>query len=91
LCSEHQRLFDQGFIALVECDPERSGRPGSGDRIQPDQVYRTGRIAHLKREAFDRVFTSRLHVNQPCVFVEPAVIEKLQSSVGSADEPPVVT
>ncbi|MBL5864351.1 translesion error-prone DNA polymerase V subunit UmuC [Serratia fonticola] len=25
LCPEHQKRFSEGFIALVECDPERSG------------------------------------------------------------------
>lgn len=25
LCPEHQKLFDDGFVALIECDPQRSG------------------------------------------------------------------
>jgi hypothetical protein len=25
LCPEHQKLFEDGFVALVECDPQRSG------------------------------------------------------------------
>lgn len=27
LCPEHERLFKDGYIALVECDPQRSGGP----------------------------------------------------------------
>lgn len=46
LCSEHERMFEEGFIALVECDPWRSGAPSSGN-IDPEQAYRTGRLAHL--------------------------------------------
>ncbi len=56
LCAEHQRLFDEGFVALVECDLERSGKPSAADRVKAEQAYRTGRLAHLKREAFAAVF-----------------------------------
>src|SRR3546814_20782436 len=27
LCPEHQKLSDAGFVALVECDTQRSGSP----------------------------------------------------------------
>ena len=53
LCPEHQKLSDDGFVALVECDPQRSGSQASG-RMKPEQAYRTGRLAHLKREAFEK-------------------------------------
>lgn len=42
LCVEHQRLFDEGYVALVECDPQRSGSPSAGDKLKPEQAYRTG-------------------------------------------------
>ena len=44
LCPEHQKLFDDGFVALVECDPQRSGSQAGG-RMKPEQAYRTGRLA----------------------------------------------
>lgn len=78
LCPEHQALFDQGFIALVACDPERSGNPSPGELIKPADAYRTGQIAHLKREAFHRIFNVPVESRRPLVFVEPAVIDKLQ-------------
>ena len=83
LCPEHQTLFDDGFVALVECDPQRSGAASSAGRMQPGQAYRTGQCAHLKREAFARVFDVPIAVDQPCVFVEPGVIEQLQAMTGS--------
>ncbi|HAT1587304.1 TPA: ATPase [Citrobacter farmeri] len=79
LCPEHQKLSDDGFVALVECDPQRSGSPAGGGRVKPEQVYRTGRLAHLKREAFAQVFDVPIAADQPCVFVEPGVIEQLQT------------
>ncbi|VUZ23913.1 Uncharacterised protein [uncultured Comamonas sp.] len=81
LCPEHQKLSDDGFVALVECDPQRSGSPSDADRMKPEQAYRTGRLAHLKREVFARVFNVPIADKQPCVFVEPSVIEQLQSMV----------
>lgn len=79
LCPEHQNLSDDGFVALVECDPQRSGSPAGGGRVKPEQAYRTGRLAHLKREAFAQVFDVPIAADQPCVFVEPGVIEQLQT------------
>ncbi|EKB27263.1 MULTISPECIES: hypothetical protein [Gammaproteobacteria] len=79
LCPEHQKLSDDGFVALVECDPQRSGSPAGGGRVKPEQAYRTGRLAHLKRESFAQVFNVPIAADQPCVFVEPGVIEQLQT------------
>lgn len=84
LCPEHQKLSDDGFVALVECDPQRSGSPAGGGRLKPEQAYRTGRLAHLKRDVFAEVFNVPIAANQPCVFVEPGVIEQLQSMVSPA-------
>ncbi|WP_273828113.1 ATPase [Pseudomonas sp. SBT1-2] len=79
LCPDHQRLFDDGFVALVECDPERSGEILESGRMKPDQAYRTGQLAHLKREAFAKVFNVPVAPELPCVFVEPGVIKMLQA------------
>ena len=81
LCPEHQKLADDGFVALVECDPQRSGSAGA--RMKPEQAYRTGRLAHLKRHVFAKVFDVPIDANQPCVFVEPGVIEQLEAMVSA--------
>jgi len=80
LCPEHQKLFDDGFVALVECDPERSGA-AAGGRLKPEQAYRTGRVAHLRRTAFAEVFNTPITAEQACVFVEPGVLDHLQAMV----------
>jgi len=82
LCAEHQKLADDGFVALVECDPQRSGSPGG--RLKPEQAYRTGRLAHIKRHVFAQVFNVPIEASQACVFVEPGVIEQLQAMVSPA-------
>ncbi|MGL6428633.1 hypothetical protein [Aeromonas hydrophila] len=84
LCAEHQKLSDDGFVALVECDSERSGSPAGGGQVKPEQAYRTGRLAHLKRKVFTELFNVPIAAEQPCVFVEPGVIEQLQTMVSPA-------
>ena len=81
LCAEHQKLSDDGFVALVECDTQRSGKASGADRLKPEQTYRTGRLAHLKRDVFATVFNVPIAADQACVFVEPGVIEQLQTMV----------
>jgi len=83
LCPEHQKLLDDGFVALVECDPQRSGSPTNG-RMNPKQAYRTGRLAHLRREVFAQMFNVPIADDQACVFVEPGVIEQLQTMMEAA-------
>jgi len=83
LCPEHQKLFDDGFVALVECDPERSGSRADG-RSKPEQAYRTGRVAHLRRTAFAQVFNVPIAAEQACIFVEPGVLDQLQAMVAPA-------
>ena len=82
LCAEHQKLADDDFVALVECDPQRSGSPNGS--VKPEQAYRTGRLAHLKRHVFSKMFNVPIEANQPCVFVEPGVIEQLEAMVSPA-------
>lgn len=65
--------------------PQRSGTPSGSGLMKPDQAYRTGRLAHLKRDAFARVFNVPVAAEQPCVFVELGVIEQLQAMVPATD------
>ncbi|MCD9008269.1 ATPase [Luteimonas sp. XNQY3] len=83
LCEEHRRLFDAGYVALVECDPQRSGLKPEAGCLKPEQAWRSGRLAHLKREAFADVFNVPVKDDQACVFVEPGVIAQLQSMTES--------
>ena len=81
LCVEHQQLFDAGYVALVECDPQRSGLSTEDARLKPEQAYRTGQLVHLKRTVFADVFNVPIAANQVCIFVEPGVIEQLKTMV----------
>jgi hypothetical protein len=80
LCPEHQALYDQGYIALVPCDPKRSGNPIPGQFVKPAEAYRLGgTIGHLKREVFAQVFDVSVDPKLPLVFVDPEVIARLEA------------
>lgn len=77
LCPDDKARYDAGYIALVECDPSKSGSPGSGHLMDPSKVYRTGRIVHLRRAAFAQIFTTPVKETVPLVFVEPGILDPL--------------
>ena len=77
LCPENERQSKEVYVALVECDPQRSGGAPSSGSMRPEQAYRTGRLAYLKREAFAKVFNVPVSAVQPCVFVVLGVIDQL--------------
>lgn len=73
LCPEHQKLHDDGYVALVECT-----NGGSDADMKVWEANRTGRVAHIKRDAFKRVFNVPLDPKLPMTFVDAEVIDKLQ-------------
>ena len=89
LCHSHQELFDQGFVALIEIDPARSGNPAAGALVKPGQEHRTGRVAFLKREKYGQIFDIPIEPDWPSVWVEPAVIDRLQTIAGEDPGPAV--
>jgi hypothetical protein len=81
LCESHQESFDTGYVALIECLPQSSGNPSHGAMVKPGQERRTGRVAYLKREACAVIFNIPIAPTCPCVWVEPTVLELLQSKI----------
>jgi hypothetical protein len=69
LCAEHQKCHEDGFLALVECDPQKSGTAAPDGSLKPEDAYRTGVVAFLKRETFNQLFTVQVPVNMPAVYV----------------------
>jgi hypothetical protein len=74
MCGEHQKLMDDGYIALVEATG-----PQGATTLRQDNAIRTGNICHLKRSVADAIFNVAIPIGIPMLFVEPGVIEKLQS------------
>lgn len=83
LCPEHQALYDEGFMALVAVDEAKSKISPDGI-ITPDGAYRTGTVAHVRRTVVDRLFRAPIPQEQPLMFCEPELIDKLQAMVDDA-------
>ena len=75
MCDEHQKLKDDGYIALVEVDPKKSSGQGL------DEVWRTGRLTHLRSRVWSNVFDTPVPSKGLC-FVEIGVIDKLERKAG---------
>lgn len=73
LCEQHNKLKEDGYIALIEATKSPAG-----------DAVRTGTFAHIKQEAFAKVFNEPVP-EKMIAFVEPEVIQILQSMV--APEP----
>lgn len=54
LCPEHEKLHQEGYVALVAVDKDKSRV--RGNTANPGEVYRTGDIVHIRRSAFGKVF-----------------------------------
>lgn len=72
-CPSCQKYLDNDFIALVETRDPNPGRSTIGI-----DVPRSGNFAFVKRKAFSRIFDMSVP-DLPMIFVEPGVIDKLQS------------
>lgn len=85
LCPEHQKLFDAGYVALVGADPDKSELLANGN-IKPEGAYRTGKLIHLRREAFARTFDTAIPDTLPMVFCDDEVIALLTERAAQAEE-----
>jgi hypothetical protein len=71
MCPEHQKLQDDGYTAMIEV----SNKPtGLADAI------RTGQIAHVRNEAWPRIFDSQPPAGG-IAFAEVGLFAKLQEKV----------
>lgn len=71
---EVQDQIDKGFVALVEIDPEKS-TPGRNGNLKPQDVWRTGRLAYLRKEKFEQIFNRP--ADTPFVWIDAEVLERL--------------
>jgi hypothetical protein len=79
LCPEHQKMWDDGFVALVEAEDNGMETVGLED------ADRTGRIAHVKATAWERIFNMP-PPDGPMAFVQPGVLDALQRLVNSNED-----
>jgi len=89
LCPADQDKADQGWIALVEVDPEKSfagsgqaGVKSANQVMKPQDAYRTSRIIHIKKATFEKVFN--VPSDQPVCFLDIEAFSRLKSDYEQA-------
>jgi hypothetical protein len=80
LCPDCMKLHEDGYVALIACDDELSDKTSDGN-VKFDGAYRTGNVAHLKREAAGRMFNVDIS-DHKFVFVQDEVIDMLKEMQG---------
>lgn len=75
LCEECAKLEADGYVALVGIDRSKSTM-SEPDRMSQNGAYRTGRLVHMKREAFERMTGN--HTETIMWFVDDEVITRLE-------------
>jgi hypothetical protein len=75
LCEEHKELYSKGYIALVGIDENKSKTFNGSYKLE--DVYRTGKIVHIKSSAFPGLFNQPAP-ETPFVFTSDEVITKLE-------------
>lgn len=68
LCSQHKKLRDDGFVALIECSNQPRGLA---------DVMRTGNLAHIRATAFSQAFNVPVP-KKGIAFIEIGVLDKLK-------------
>lgn len=74
LCPDHQKLFDEGYIALVAVEQPDDGKT----HLKQEEAQRTGALAHLRRTVANEIFNTTFPDNLAMVFCEEEVINKLK-------------
>ena len=78
LCPNCKKLKDDGYIALVGIDPDRSESP-----YTPKSVWRTGEVAHLRSHVFYSMFGDE--DIKVLAFCPASVIEQLKQASAEAE------
>lgn len=82
LCKEHKDLFEDGYIALVVADPKLSDM-SDDDSLKIENAYRTGEVAHMKREAFEANFETKVPETQEMAYIDPEVFKIIQEAASN--------
>lgn len=75
LCPHCEKLEREGYIAVVEVKNRATG----DSTLKPEDAERTGRVAYIRREAWNKVITIPCPTEALCFFPEGAIamLEKM--------------
>lgn len=87
MCPHHEALKMDGYVALIACDPAKSDFLDGG-RIDPKGAWRTGAIAHIRVEAFRKLFNAPVPEDM-VAFCDGDVMDLLEKLNGKVDDGPI--
>jgi len=73
-CPEVQEKLDDGFVALVCVNSEKSDLKDS-DKMNPEDAYRTGEVIYMKKDVAAKVFDRGV---ETMAFIDEGATEKLR-------------
>lgn len=77
MCPEHQKLLDDGFVALVGIDPTRSSTEKTG-AMTLQGAFRTGNLMHIRASVWHHIFANVPVPDKGLCFVDDEVIQGLK-------------
>ena len=72
MCEEHQKLADDGYVAMVVIDEAASTI--INDSVKPGEEYRTGEIIHARQKVLNRLLD--VEITNKVIFIDDEVAEK---------------
>jgi len=81
LCEEHKKLYDDNYICLVGIDENKSTQP-----YDIASVYRTGTFAHIRKEAFAKIFDMDVPNNAFNIALCPPEVFNILATYQSKEE-----
>lgn len=74
-CEEHQKLYDDKYVALIAIDPNKA--TDVGNTLSVENIYKTGEFAHIHQKAFVQLFKADVP-SKGIAFCSPEDIEALK-------------
>ena len=83
LCEEHQKMYDDGFIALIAIDENKSGIENKDiNRVTIENAYRTGDVFHIRKEAAVNMLNlPEGELDREFVFIDHKIAEIIQEKM----------
>lgn len=71
LCEKDQRLFNEGYVALVAC------KTNNGKTVSHKDVCCTGYVVHIKRDLAKRLFADSVNDNSEMFYCSDELMEQM--------------
>lgn len=82
MCKEHKKLFQEGFIALIEAvEPAHTLLDAIPVQVE---ARRTGKIVHVRYELAEQLFRTAIDRTLPMVFCAEGVTQRFESMMRNA-------